>query len=247
MHIAILVTNTDDSAFAARHPRDGEKFRRLLSAVRPDWRLTVFDLPVGEMPEDPAAFDALVVGGSPASVHDDARWIAALMGVLRAAHAGGVPLVGACFGHQAIARALGGTVGRNPAGWVFGATETRFHDPAPWMDGAEVPITLAAAHNEQVTALPPGAVAMGSSAGCPLAAFRIGATVFTTQHHPEIDAAFLSGLVEEYAPKLPAEVASAAQASLALPLEGPRFGEWIARFVEQARQDRAESRSIAVT
>ena len=35
MHIAVLVTNTDQSAFAARHPRDAEKFTVLLKGARP--------------------------------------------------------------------------------------------------------------------------------------------------------------------------------------------------------------------
>ena len=35
-----------------------------------------------------------------------------------------VPLFGACFGHQAIALALGGSVEANPGGWVFGTTAT---------------------------------------------------------------------------------------------------------------------------
>ena len=29
MHLAILMANTDESEFAARHPKDGEKFTQL--------------------------------------------------------------------------------------------------------------------------------------------------------------------------------------------------------------------------
>lgn len=235
MRIAILVTNTDRSAFAARHPRDGEKFRALFAQVRPDWRLEVFDLTQGDFPKDIRDFDGIVIGGSPASVHDQASWIASLMDLIRRAHRAGVPMAGACFGHQAIALALGGTVDDNPGGWVFGATETPITAPAPWMETAPAPIRLAAAHSEQVTQPPPGAVIIGGTPACPVGCYRIGQTVFAIQHHPEITGDFLAGLVAEYAPKLPPDVAHAAQGSLGKGLEGARYGEWMARFFEGAR------------
>lgn len=230
MHIAVLVTNTDDSTFAARHPRDAEKFATMIHAVRPDWQVTAFDLVRNEFPADPAAFDGLLIGGSPASVNDDAPWIDRLMDLIRAA-AGGVPMAGACFGHQAIARALGGTVGANPGGWVMGSVDLTLTDAAPWTDAPQT-LRLAAAHKEQVLALPPGATVLGQSPGCPVAAYRIGNAVFCTQHHPEMTQGFITALVDEFAPLLPAVVADTARASLARPTEGPRFAEWIARFFQ---------------
>ena len=83
MHIAVLVTNTDDSAFAARHPWDGQKFETLIRSERPDWQMVAFDLPKGEFPDDLSAYDGFIIGGSPASVNDDAPWIARLIHWLR--------------------------------------------------------------------------------------------------------------------------------------------------------------------
>lgn len=233
MHIAVLVTNTDDSAFAARHPRDAEKFAAMVHAVRPAWRVSAFDLVRGDFPGDPAAFDGLLIGGSPASVNDGAPWIVRLTGLVRDA-AGRVPMAGACFGHQAIARALGGRVGPNPGGWVLGTVDLTLSGTAPWTDGPET-LRIAAAHNEQVLAMPPGAAVLGHSAGCPVAAFRIGERVFCTQHHPEMTPGFIAALVEEIAPRLPPATAEAARASLAKPTEGPRFADLIARFFELAQ------------
>ncbi len=235
MHLAVLVTNTDRSDFAARHPRDDEKFRRLIASVRPAWQISAFDLPEGRFPAEIAAFDGLVIGGSPASVNDPAAWIARLMRLIVEAHDTGIPMVGACFGHQAIAKALGGEVRPNPSGWVFGAVDTPISLPAPWMPDSARRITLAAAHGEQVTALPPGAQVLGGTAACPIGCYRIGQAVFAIQHHPEITEAFLDGLVREYAPILPPDVAARARDSLDRNLEGPRFAEWMARFFEQAR------------
>lgn len=131
MHIAVLATNTDDSPFAARHPRDVEKFRVLLHGVRPGWTVSSFDLPDGEFPVDLQKFDGFLIGGSPSSVHDEDPWIERLLSVIREAVAAGKPLAGACFGHQAIAKALGGTVGPNPGPFVLGTAETEVISPAP--------------------------------------------------------------------------------------------------------------------
>lgn len=246
MHIGLLVTNTDDTDFAARHPRDAEKFATLIQRVRPDWQVTAFDLPKGDFPEGLEGFDGLLIGGSPASVLDDVPWIARLMDLIRTAYAAELPMVGACFGHQAIAQALGGRVGANPGPFVLGAAETEITTPAPWMDGGPL-IRLAAAHGEQVLTLPDGAEVIGRSPGCPVAAYRIGARVFATQYHPEMTPAFIAALTEEFGPKFPPAVAEAARQSLRTGIEGPRFAEWIARFFEQAVQESAASRSIAVT
>ncbi len=234
MHIGVLATNTDDSDFAARHPRDVEKFRVLLQGVRPGWQVTAFDLPKGEFPEGLEGFDGVLIGGSPSSVHDEDAWIGRLLALIRKGFAAGVPLAGACFGHQAIAKALGGVVGPNPREFVLGTAVTEVIARARWME-PERTFRLAAAHGEQVLVLPPGAEVIGRTEGCPAACYRIGDRVFATQYHPEMTPGFLAALVEEFAPQFPAGVGEAAKASVPLCTEGPRFAEWIARFFEQAQ------------
>ena len=64
------------------------------------------------------------------------------------------PTVGACFGHQAIAVALGGRVGKNPKGWGLGIAPTRFLRHLRWMDPAHPKLDLYSAHNEQVLEMP---------------------------------------------------------------------------------------------
>ncbi len=244
MQIAVLVTNTDDSAFAARHADDAAKFRALILGLRPDWQVTGFDLPGGGFPEYPDQFDGFIIGGSPSSVHDDAGWISRLIGLIRQIVARGQPLFGACFGHQAIAKALGGQVGANPGGWVFGVTETEVLASQSWLPPGVIRVN--AAHSEQVLVLPEGAGVIAGNAACPVGAYHIGDTVFATQYHPEMTAEFMAALVEEYAAEMPAAVADAARRSLAVPADMVRMAEGIIRFFEQA-QDRAAKRSMAVT
>ena len=230
MHIAFLDTNTDRSALATRHASEVMKFRTLLEPVAPDWQFHDFRVTEGAFPGALAGFDGVMISGSPASVNDPAPWVARLMDTIRQAVAAEVPVFGACFGHQAVAAALGGTVGYNPQGWVLGRVETVNHSPAPWMSGAKPAMALHAAHKEQVTALPPGARVLAGTDSVPHGHLALGARVFTTQYHPEITPDFMADLIEEMAPELAPELTKAARASLPGPLDDALMADWIARF-----------------
>lgn len=238
VHIAVLMANTDESEFAQGHPRDGAKFTAMIRSVRPDWKVSVFSVKDGEFPAADSQFDGWLITGSPASVHDDAPWIDRLKGLIRRLDAGREPIFGACFGHQAIAEALGGKVGQNPGGWVFGLTETE-------MEGR--PIRLYSSHVQQVLALPPAARVTGGNAECPVGSFAVGEHILTTQYHPEMSHDFITALVEEYADDLPVPVVAEARRSLgAGKADSAEIAERIARFFEDA-QESAAKRSIAVS
>jgi GMP synthase (glutamine-hydrolysing) len=53
-------------------------------------------------------------------------------------------------------------------------------------------------HKEAVTTLPPHAVALASSAGCPVQAFRVRNHVYATQFHPELDVEGICTRIEVY-------------------------------------------------
>lgn len=122
--------------------------------------------------------DAIVSLGSDASVaRGTESWIAAEVDFLRAAHRRGTPLLGICFGGQALAAALGGVVRRADfveVGW------SRITDPepplieeGPWFRW-----------HEDVFSVPPGARELARSPAGPLA-FRVGSAV-GLQIHPEV-------------------------------------------------------------
>ena len=229
--LAVLMCNTDVSEFSARHPRDGDKFRALIALARPDWTVEVFDATQGAFPAEIAAYDGVIVTGSPASVHDPDVWVAQLLDVVRDTVALAVPLFGACFGHQAVALALGGRVERSPA-WVLGHWQTRVVARAPWMADLPDVLTLAAAHNEQVTQMPDGAERLTTSGDCPNSGFRIGDQVWTTQYHPEIKPDFIAALTDHLADHLPPEVIATARATLARSPDRAAMAHAIARFFE---------------
>ncbi|GAB5445403.1 type 1 glutamine amidotransferase [Gymnodinialimonas sp.] len=234
MHLAILMTNTDESAFAQAHPKDGEKFTTMIHGVRPDWQVTSFNVKDGVFPSDISAFDGVMITGSPASVLDEDEWVTRLLALIKEAFDTGMPMFGACYGHQAIALALDGEIGPNPSGWVFGLTHSTVTERAAWM--ADLPETFPqyGAHIEAVTRLPEGATPISTSEACAVTGYRIGSQVYTTQNHPEMTPAFIKALVAEYQDKLPEGVGQAAQASLTEEIDMRVYAEAIARFFEHA-------------
>jgi GMP synthase (glutamine-hydrolysing) len=110
------------------------------------------------------------------------------------------PFLGACYGLGALARHEGGTLSR------------RYHEPVgavrivvsaagradPVLAGLPEQFDAFTGHKEAVGALPGHAVLLASSAACPVQAFRVGANVYATQFHPELDAAGMSTRIDVY-------------------------------------------------
>lgn len=237
LHIAVLLTNDDSSAFAARFPNDGLKVVQLLQPLRPSWTFEVVPVKDGVLPAGPQAFDGYVITGSPASVNNDSLpWVGALLAFIREVHAARQPLIGLCFGHQAVARALGGQVARHAAGWGLGTATTHWPQARPWMRPAQSTTTLMAAHNEQVTRMPEGAECLGGSDFCPIGSMQIGQHIWTTQYHPEMPLVFMQALLGYLADKLDAATLARAHASLAQAADVPLFGQWMVQFFEHARE-----------
>jgi GMP synthase-like glutamine amidotransferase len=131
----------------------------------------------------PRECDAVVSLGSDLSTHASPDpWIEHEIGFLREAHRAGVPILGICFGGQALALALGGTVRRGDfvdVGWsAMDSNEPRLLPPGPWFRW-----------HEDVFTVPPGAREIARSDAGPLA-FVAGHSV-GLQFHPEADAALI--------------------------------------------------------
>ncbi|CAO1622296.1 unnamed protein product [Parajaminaea phylloscopi] len=67
-------------------------------------------------------WDAIFITGSASGVYEDKPWIPKLLDFVRhvAEDHPLVRIIGVCWGHQAVAQALGGRVTENPAGWELG-------------------------------------------------------------------------------------------------------------------------------
>lgn len=233
MKLAILITNTDESDFSLKWPKDGEKFANMISSVRPEWKYEVFLVKDNIFPNKISEFDGFIIGGSPASVHDDLPWIGTLITLIQQIYIAKIPLFGACFGHQAIALALGGKVERSSHGWGHGLIENKVTSEVPWMKTKSLKsYSLYASHIDQVTHLPKDAITIATSENCKTSSYRVGTTVFTTQHHPEMSHDFFNALISELSDYVGQYNTQKAQESLKKPADKKMFAEQIAKFFE---------------
>ena len=167
-------------------------------------------------------------------VYDSFEWILPLEDFVRRAYAGRVPMVGVCFGHQLMAQALGGTVRKSEKGWGIGR---HVYDIAPGngvIDGEH--IAIAASHQDQVIAPPPGARTIMSSAFTEHAGLLYGnGTALSVQPHPEFDTGFAHLCCDIRKGHAPAELIAQAKATLAEPVDNARLGSAITRFLTRGR------------
>jgi len=123
---------------------------------------------------------AIVLSGGPASVYAEGapQLDAALFDL-------GVPVFGICYGFQAMAQALGGTVAHTGTS-EYGRTELKvsggnLHSDLPGLQ----PVWMS--HGDAVTAAPEGFEVVAASAGAPVAAFENRARRLAgVQYHPEV-------------------------------------------------------------
>lgn len=139
---------------------------------------------------DPLDFDLVVPLGAVWSVYDRATvgdWIDAELELLRRADRHGVPVLGICFGGQALAAAHGGTVSpiaTPEIGWrAIEPLDGRLLTPGPWMQW----------HSDRF-APPPGATELARNAVGPQA-FRLRRNL-ALQFHPEVDEVIVSSWIE---------------------------------------------------
>ena len=152
-----------------------------------DAGVTAFKLSDGESPPAVDAafpFDAAVISGSQTSVYDDESWIAGTEAWVREAVESGLPVLGVCWGHQLLARALGGDV--DPMGsHELGYATVGLVDDDPLFDGFDASFVAFETHSDEVTRLPAAASVLAENDRA-LQAFRIR-NAWGVQFHPEYD------------------------------------------------------------
>jgi GMP synthase-like glutamine amidotransferase len=130
---------------------------------------------------DPLDYDLIVPLGAIWSLYDRSAvgsWIDRELDLLRRADQHQVPVLGICFGGQALAAAHGGTVessSRPELGWTrITSSDPELVPPGPWMQW----------HTDRFT-VPPGATELARNAIGPQA-FRLRRNL-GVQFHPEVD------------------------------------------------------------
>lgn len=202
--------------------------------VGPGHSTRVFRCHDGDRPEA-ADMDAWVIGGSRASAYDDVDWIRRLETHVRQSVDAGQPVVGLCFGHQVIHRALGGTV-EPAAAWGLGAYPVTLYRDGPAGPRGRV-LRVDAVHQDQVTTPASGLDTLAGSDFCPYYLSR-GGPVLSIQAHPEFERPFYQAVLDRARDRVGAATVEAARRALPAEDDTAAVRDWIRAHLAGAGTDR---------
>lgn len=236
MIIGILQCDDVNQDLQVDHGNYQQMFSMLLRDLLPESQLPVYRVLEGEFPDKVEECDAYLITGSRHGVNDGMQWIDDLCEFVRELWSLRIPLIGVCFGHQLMARALGGTVRKAEQGWGLGLSFNQLHERREWMTPYQDHLDLLVSHQDQVTILPPQAQVLASSEFCPYYLVQYGDHFVSVQGHPEFTKGYSRDLLKMREEILPPARVRAALTSLSGETDGDLMMQWLVQFLQSARQ-----------
>lgn len=158
-----------------------------LTTRTPGATVVVRRAPQSDLPSIGTHWDRVILSGSVTAATDQSPWVLELDQWIRKHVERGTPLLGICYGHQSICRAIGGLKAvRQAKVSEYGWTQIRVVAPSPLFEGMPREFYSYSSHQDEVSELPVGFQLLAASDRCAIQAYRMaGKPVFGVQFHPE--------------------------------------------------------------
>jgi GMP synthase-like glutamine amidotransferase len=195
-----------------------------------DVQWTVVSAVSEELP-NAKTFDGYIITGGKYSVFDQFSWQDKLFKFLEKVVKKEIPLIGICYGHQAIAKILGGKVVRSQKGYGVGLMPVNVIKATSWCNTSINPLMLHAMHQDQVIELPPKAELFLQGDFCPISGFFIKNKVLAIQQHPDFNSSLNKSLIEKRRDSMGSTTVRQGIQSLAGPDDTQTSINWMVDFL----------------
>ena len=152
----------------------------------------------------------VIITGAHSMVTENLPWSLAIEAWIPSLVDAEIPLLGICYGHQLLGRAMGGQVDFHPGGKEVGTVSVRRlpgSNDDPIFCKLPQSFPAHATHAQSVLTLPPGAVLLAENDFEPHHAFRVGLCAWGVQFHPEYN----RGVMRDYIMKQADDLTQAGQ------------------------------------
>ena len=231
MKIGILKCDSTNQHFRREHGDYPEMFISLFQSVEPTLEFETYDVILREFPNKLQDNDVYLISGSRYGVNDGEKWIDDLEQFILKLKKWKHPLIGICFGHQMIAKALGGKAELAYQGWGAGVQNYQKILNEPWMEPELEHFSILSFHKDQVTKLPENAVLIAGNDFCPYSAYYIDEWLISFQGHPELTKDYVRDLLHHREETLGQEVFENGLKSLEQQIQPEIIAKWILNFI----------------
>lgn len=230
MKVGILQCDDVLEKFQPEFGNYPQMFQQMMLEAQGNLEFAVYDVRAGEYPEDLDECDGYITTGSRHGVNDGLPWVDALEAFVRKLDQAKKKYVGICFGHQLLAKALGGTVVRSERGWGVGVSFNQITQAQEWMEPAQTAIDLVVSHQDQVSELPQNTEVLAASQFCPYYMIQVGEHMLGIQGHPEFSRPYSAALTNERRDRIPPNRVREALTSLTAEVDDTLLIRWILNF-----------------
>ncbi|KAF2017273.1 class I glutamine amidotransferase-like protein [Aaosphaeria arxii CBS 175.79] len=193
--VAVLECDTPIDPVKEKYGTYGDIFSRLLNnglsnleglKSKPTLDVSKWDVVDKQEYPELSEIDGILMTGSKHDSFESHPWILKLVDFTKKAFDAKKPIVGICFGHQILARAMGAKVGRSDKGWEVSADNIDVTD-AGFALFDKSSLTLHQMHRDVVFDVPEGFQNLGTSPRCDVQGLYLPNRAFSVQAHPEFD------------------------------------------------------------
>ena len=190
LKIGILLTDHVLDDLQEKHGDQTDFYKNLFEKLDSSISLVFYDVVKNDYPQQNHDCDGYIITGSKLSVYDKEKWIEELEDYVRELNKVKKSLIGICFGHQLIAKALGGSTDQADKGWTVGVHNYEFVRSFPWVNNLNSSVRLIHSHKDQVKTLPPNAKLVAGNKSVPISMYYVGNHIMSMQGHPEFTSSY---------------------------------------------------------